>query len=51
MEKTFVVTYKGGKGKGFAQTEKLIKATTKKEARGELYKLVPNAIVKNITQL
>ena len=51
MEQTFVVTYKGGKGKGFAETEQLIKAASKKEARDKIYDLVPGVVIKKVEKL
>jgi hypothetical protein len=50
-EETFTLTYKGGRGKGFEETNMLIKATNKAEARSKFYKIVPNGIIKSITIL
>jgi hypothetical protein len=51
MEQTFVVTYKGGRDKGFAVTEKFIKAKNKTQARNKLLDEVPGAVVKKVEPL
>ena len=47
-EQSYWVTYRGGRDKGFAETNKIVKATSKTDARRKLLDEIPTAVIKEI---
>ena len=48
---SFTITYKGNKGKGYAEVDRIIKATSKTEAKRLLLDEIPSASIKEIEPL
>ena len=50
-EQSYWVEYKGGRGKGFAKVDRIVKATSKAEAKRKLTDEIPSAVVTNVEEL